>query len=240
LRVAASTGAAVDLGPATPRAVIMAPLADSQLRPGMVLASAGASSLSDDAELSYRWTLNGEPIGEGLEAPIPLLVPGRHEIGLTVGGPAGEDSNSIEVRVIVDNDADGMDDEWETAVGLDPTDGADGSSDADGDGLINAWEHQAGTDPLSIDTDGDEYADSVEISGGTNPTDAGQIPTFLHGVPGTRALTVADFDAAPTQPPPEPGESGSFPWGVALLASLAAAGAGFTFWRLRSARRATG
>jgi hypothetical protein len=238
LRVAASTAAAVDLGPATPRAVIMGPLADSQLRPGMVLASAGASSLGDDEELRYRWTLNGEPIGEGLEAPIPLLLPGRHQIGLTVSGAAGSDDNSIEVRVIVDGDGDGMDDEWEAAVGLDPADGGDGSSDADGDGLINAWEHQAGTDPLSIDSDGDEYADTVEISGGTDPTDAGQIPTFLHGVPGTRALTIAAVDAAPIQPPAEPGEGGSFPWAIALLGSLAAAG--MAFWRFRGQRRAGG
>lgn len=39
-----------------------------------------------------------------------------------------------------DDDADGMDDEWEARVGLDPSDGADGATDRDGDGYTNLEE----------------------------------------------------------------------------------------------------
>ena len=39
-----------------------------------------------------------------------------------------------------DADLDGMDDRWETLVGLDPTDGADGASDLDEDGYTNLEE----------------------------------------------------------------------------------------------------
>ncbi|MCR9159156.1 MAG: polysaccharide lyase family 1 protein [Nannocystaceae bacterium] len=44
-----------------------------------------------------------------------------------------------------DEDVDGMDDRWETSVGLDPADGADGALDLDGDGYTNLEEFLNGT-----------------------------------------------------------------------------------------------
>jgi len=48
---------------------------------------------------------------------------------------------------ITDADNDGMDDNWELANGLSPSNPDDGIQDADGDGQSNAAEYTAGTDP---------------------------------------------------------------------------------------------
>jgi hypothetical protein len=48
-------------------------------------------------------------------------------------------------RVMADADDDGLPDDWETANGLDPSNGADATRDADGDGSQNLAEYTAGT-----------------------------------------------------------------------------------------------
>ncbi|WP_257668601.1 pectate lyase family protein [Parapedobacter tibetensis] len=50
-------------------------------------------------------------------------------------------------QIPVDNDGDGMPDEWEIKYGLDPNDPTDGAKDADGDGYTNVEEYLNGTDP---------------------------------------------------------------------------------------------
>jgi hypothetical protein len=52
-------------------------------------------------------------------------------------------------RLVVDNDGDGMPDDWEIAHGLDPNDGGDAVIDWDGDRFWNLQEYLAGTDPRS-------------------------------------------------------------------------------------------
>jgi hypothetical protein len=76
-----------------------------------------------------------------------------------------------------DQDDDNLPDDWEIAVGLDPTDNglisaAQGEyGDPDGDGLTNLQEFQFGTNPFSADTDGDGLSDWDEIFFyGTDPT----------------------------------------------------------------------
>ena len=67
-----------------------------------------------------------------------------------------------------DSDADGLTDDEEVALGLDPQ-----SADSDGDGLDDGTEvADAGLDPLVADTDGDGYLDGDEVAEGSDPTDA--------------------------------------------------------------------
>jgi thiol-disulfide isomerase/thioredoxin len=87
-----------------------------------------------------------------------------------------------------DSDEDGIPDDEEAALGLDPNvadsdgdgidDGAelDGGSDpaladTDGDTLMDGDELELGTDPANIDTDGDTYRDGDEVLEETDPLD---------------------------------------------------------------------
>ncbi len=173
----------VDLGSQAPQALIGSPLTGDRISPQMYRATAVHTTIGGE-EPRWVWTLNGEPVGEGPEAFLPLLVPGTHTVGLTASNTAGSHATEVLVEVIVDEDRDRMDDAWETANGLDPTDPSDAALDPDDDGLPNAWEHIHRTDPNSNDTDGDDYADAIELAGGGDPLDAASLPGFLHGVPG--------------------------------------------------------
>ncbi len=65
-----------------------------------------------------------------------------------------------------------MDDNWELAYGLNPTDPADFNGDLDNDGLTNLLEYQNSTNPNSIDTGGDQITDyQGVIDFFTDPTD---------------------------------------------------------------------
>jgi hypothetical protein len=90
------------------------------------------------------------------------------------GGDSRPRPNGIQIigKQITDEDGDGLDDEWETANGLDPAD--DGSTDVnngaegdpDGDTLLNLAEFNLGTNPQEADTDMDGLNDNVEDKGG--------------------------------------------------------------------------
>jgi len=68
-----------------------------------------------------------------------------------------------------DVDGDGMDDAWEVANGLDPTNGDDGSLDPDGDTWSNLTEFLNRTNPNNVDTDGDGLNDNVDPNPTFNP-----------------------------------------------------------------------
>ncbi len=67
---------------------------------------------------------------------------------------------------VIDTDADGMEDIWETHTGLDPNDPNDALIDSDGDGLINIGEYRANLNPHLIDSDGDGSTDLEFLGGG--------------------------------------------------------------------------
>ncbi|MDD4869987.1 MAG: hypothetical protein PHR77_05455, partial [Kiritimatiellae bacterium] len=68
---------------------------------------------------------------------------------------------AVIVTRAVDNDNDGMDDDYELFFGLD-TSLDDSAMDPDGDGLTNLQEFQRGTDPFQSDTDRDGWNDDYD------------------------------------------------------------------------------
>ena len=67
-----------------------------------------------------------------------------------------------------DKDGDQMDDAWELANKLDPTNKHDATEDPDKDGLINLREYQFDTNPRQKDTDSDGMPDGWEVDNGLN------------------------------------------------------------------------
>ncbi len=79
-----------------------------------------------------------------------------------------------------DSDRDGITDDVEVFVGLDPADGEGDEGalgDPDDDGLTNIFELAAGTHPRHWDSDRDGQSDLEEIWAGTDPTGRGEFHT---------------------------------------------------------------
>ena len=81
-----------------------------------------------------------------------------------------------------DQDADGMDDDWEVEYGLNHLDSSDRVQDRDSDGLDNAEEWRQGTNPDNPDSDGDGFSDGTEVLAGSNPLSALDMP-HIQAVP---------------------------------------------------------
>ncbi len=86
------------------------------------------------------------------------------------------------VAVAFDGDGDGMDDVWEAANGLDPSDPNDGADDADGDGVTNLGEFRARTDPANADMNDNGAADGLEMILGRDPAAPGYDLLVVRGI----------------------------------------------------------
>ena len=92
-----------------------------------------------------------------------------------------------------DTDADGVNDDYETATGTNPA-----FADSDNDGLEDGVELLLGTDPLNPDTDGDGISDYYEIVNGLDPLTALPAPdASLDVVSVGNAFDVSFFAALP-------------------------------------------
>lgn len=130
----------------------------------------------------------GLPLGNGqLEPPVDfgdvdsitlsLLDPGfvwffavqTHDDWARLSIPSV--SYPVLVSDFVDNDGDGMPDDWEIAYEV-----SDPALDEDGDALPNVEEVSYGTHPQVPDTDGDGFSDGTEIVGNSSPLDPNSTP----------------------------------------------------------------
>lgn len=77
----------------------------------------------------------------------------------------------LRVQLTGDSDGDGIADDLELSLGLDPNNRADGFADLDGDGLTNSEEAALGTGLADLDSDGDGLRDGLEVLTGSDPLD---------------------------------------------------------------------
>ncbi len=104
----------------------------------------------------------------------------------------------------VDTDNDGIPDDVEATLGLDPHNPVDAQEDFDRDDLTNLKEFQLGTGLRVFDTDGDGIGDGLEVESGSNPLDPNsfnlaQILKSIKVTPTTVALTVNTIIGVATQ-----------------------------------------
>jgi len=106
----------------------------------------------------------------------------------------------INVALSKDSDGDGILDDVELRLGLDPNNPADALDDLDRDGLTNKDEIQRGTDIRNPDTDGDGLKDGDEVKRGTSPvladTDGDGVPDGIEVASGSNPLDKTSFDLA--------------------------------------------
>jgi hypothetical protein len=147
-----------------------------------------------------QYTISNQTIatvsGNGLVTAIragTVLVQATHE------GASG----LIAIRIApssIDSDGDGIPDDIEVALGLNPQDPTDASEDPDRDGLTNLQEYLRGTDVRKADTDGDGLNDGDEVGRGTNPllrdTDGDGISDGLEVQTGSNPLDGNSYNLA--------------------------------------------
>jgi hypothetical protein len=131
----------------------------------------------------WRTTASGfAPTWEsGVELPPWNLDETKEQVALLPITVQGQVIYTI--VVFADADGDGMDDAWETQVGLNPADAGDRDTDLDGDTLSNFREFEIGTDPFDPDSDDDGVDDGAEDTGGEEPPGDGE-PGDGDGEPG--------------------------------------------------------
>jgi hypothetical protein len=120
--------------------------------------------------LSIAWSSDRDgALGAGEEQSV-MLSAGVHVITLeAINNAALSASTQITLEIKPDYDADGIPDDQEGGLGLNPLIQTDAYSDADSDGLTFIAELNRGTDPALPDSDGDGRIDGQEVIDGSDP-----------------------------------------------------------------------
>lgn len=122
---------------------------------------------ADPSWLAAQATENGMP-NTGSHYPwTPTTADDANKAMATIGQLKAVFSLRFET-LIVDEDGDGMPDDWETLYGLDPSNSTDRNWDLDKDGLSSLQEYQRGTHPGLRDSDNDFLPDRWETELGLN------------------------------------------------------------------------
>jgi cell wall-associated NlpC family hydrolase len=117
--------------------------------------SAGVRAAEAGNRFKYAAVIPGISDGATVAVPAPVPVPPVEPAAAPLPAPGGPDS-----------DHDGLTDEMERRLGLDPL-----NADTDGDNLPDALELvTTHTDPHQADTDGDRLNDAFELARGLDPT----------------------------------------------------------------------
>jgi parallel beta-helix repeat protein len=158
---------------------------DQIVEVGSIVTFDGSGSTDNDAISAYNWSFSYDSslvTVSGETATYQFDIHGDYLVTLTVFDFAatpntGIDTLWVNVTPVIDNDVDndGMNDNWETDNGLDPTDPSDATGDPDDDGLTNLEEHDEGTLPNDPDTDDDGLPDGWEVDNSLDPNDDGTI-----------------------------------------------------------------
>ncbi len=128
----------------------------------------------DSADDRFGYSVSALPVLQ--QDGIPAIA-----VGAWADDNTGILSGSVRIyRFELDEDQDGMPDDWENTYALDPQNAGDATQDADNDNLTNLQEYQLGTNPLRADSDGDGLNDDAEDAnlnalvdrGETNPAKA--------------------------------------------------------------------
>lgn len=122
----------------------------------------------------YSWA---NPLYSGNES-----AEAAYSLGYRVGFTDGSEGLTFSTLYPpLDNDQDGLYDNWEIIMGLDPSNASDANSDPDNDLLSAADEFLLGTREGNQDTDGDGIPDGAEFAYTLNPLDASDAGKDLDG-----------------------------------------------------------
>jgi hypothetical protein len=144
-------------------------------------------------------TSNPAIVTVGADGLVIAVASGTVVIQATNDGAAGIVTATVTLSSI-DTDGDGIPDEAELALGLNPNNPIDAQEDFDRDGLTNLQEYQLGTNMRVADTDSDGLLDGQEVARGTEPrlpdTDGDGIQDGLEVQTGSNPLDPNSFNLA--------------------------------------------